>query len=325
MNVETCDECGFDNRTYTHDDVLGTMRTVAPWYGLLTEHVDDATLRARPDAATRSAIQYGEHMADVLNLLAFGLQWMIDDDEPTFPSIEAQPASEVVSSTPLADVQAKLGDAAATMQKKAKQVRGDAKARTARLGDGTTIDAGWLARHAVHDVLHHLHDVGRNLVALGVGPAHATGTVEQISASGGGVPKLAVDAAVVGTRGLESDRQRERRHHGRVWQALCVFSAEAIEAFQREGHSIANGSAGENFTVRGIDWAALRPGVQIQIGEVRCELSVPALPCHHNARWFSDGDFMRMHHERDRARTRWYATVVDGGTVRAGDEVTVLP
>ncbi|NIR36943.1 MAG: hypothetical protein GWO22_13435, partial [Actinobacteria bacterium] len=39
-----------------------------------------------------------------------------------------------------------------------------------------------------------------------------SGTVVQLSRSGGGVPKTPVPAAAVGLRGLEGDRQAVRRH-----------------------------------------------------------------------------------------------------------------
>lgn len=323
--TETCAECGFDNRQYTHDDVMGTLRSIVPWYELLVEGVDDATLHARPAPDVWSAIEYGEHMADVLNLHAFGLQWMLDDDEPEFPAVAAPAPAPTPSTTALSTVLEKLAAGVTAMQGVAKNVRGDGRERRAGLGDGSSVDADWLLRHDVHDMVHHLHDIGRNLIALGVGPSAQRGVVAQINASGGGVPKAAIPEATVGPRGIVGDRQASRKHHGRAWQALCLFSADAIERLQAEGHPISFGAAGENFTVRGVDWESLRPGVQLRIGDAVCELSVPALPCAKNAQWFRDGDFMRMHHEAHRGETRWYASVVTGGRVRAGDAADVLP
>ena len=84
------------------------------------------------------------------------------------------------------------------------------------------------------------------------------------------------------------------------------------------GHPIAAGSAGENVTVRGLDWADVRPGTRLRMGTVLCEISAWALPCKHNARWFADGDFNRMHHERGPV-SRAYATVLEPGGIRTGD------
>jgi hypothetical protein len=173
-----------------------------------------------------------------------------------------------------------------------------------------------------------LSAAGRAVVAAGHGPpdpAAGAGVVEGVFASGGGVPKAPVTQASVGWRGLDGDRQAARKHHGRVWQALCLWSADVVDALAAEGHPVFPGAAGENVSVRGVDWAALRPGVRLRLGTVLAEVTVPALPCAKNARWFVDGDFARMHHERDRAVTRWYALVIEPGTVAAGDPVRVEP
>ena len=142
--------------------------------------------------------------------------------------------------------------------------------RTARF-NGDLIDAGDVLAHAVHDATHHLMDVGRGLHHLGAPPSGGTGRVAQLSVSGGGVPKLPVARARIGAEGMEGDRQATRRHHGRPWQALCLWSLEVIERLGREGHPIGPGLAGENVTVAGIDWAELRPGVRLRVGEALVE------------------------------------------------------
>ena len=111
------------------------------------------------------------------------------------------------------------------------------------------------------------------------------------------MPKLPVDEAVVGYRGVEGDRQATRQHHGRVWQALCLWSADVIDRLRAEGHPIGPGNAGENVCISGIDWPALRPGVRIELGEVLAEVSAYADPCTKNAGWFVDGDYGRMGHD----------------------------
>lgn len=204
-----------------------------------------------------------------------------------------------------------------------------------RLGHlaGVMVDAEagpFAARAAAADeALGLLSAAGRAVHAAGHGPVAGergtTGTVAGLFASGGGVPKALVRRADVGWRGVAGDRQAARRHHGRVWQALCLWSGDVIDTLAAEGHPIYAGAAGENVSVRGIDWTALRPGTRVRLGAVSAEVSVPALPCAKNAQWFVDGDFRRMHHERDRAVTRWYATVVEPGTVALGDAVTVEP
>lgn len=170
-----------------------------------------------------------------------------------------------------------------------------------------------------------LSAAGRALARLGGGPGRMEGTLTGIHRSDGGVPKLPVAAATVGWRGVEGDRQADRRFHGRVWQALCLWSAEVIGALRAEGHPIAAGNAGENLTLSGLDWAALRSGTRLRVGGVLAELSLPATPCAKNARWFAGRDFMRMSHDRHPGWSRWYATVLAPGTVAVGDAVVVEP
>jgi MOSC domain-containing protein YiiM len=185
--------------------------------------------------------------------------------------------------------------------------------------------AGDESAPAVDACLALLSGAGRDVAAAGGGAPHATGRVGSIHASGGGLPKPPVADATIGWRGLEGDRQRTRRHHGRVWQALCLWSLECIDALAAEGHPIGPGCAGENLTLTGIDLAPLRPGTLVQVGDAVCEISLPTLPCSQLIPYFSGGDFFRIHHERHPGWSRLYATVVRPGDVEVGDPVIVEP
>jgi MOSC domain-containing protein YiiM len=177
-----------------------------------------------------------------------------------------------------------------------------------------------------HALLHELFLLGRSVHELGAGSPTQTGVVVGLFASGGGVPKLPIDEAVIGYRGVAGDRQRTRNHHGRVWQALCLWSADVIDRLHAEGHPIAPGRAGENITIAGLDWSTLRPGTCVSLGDsVIAELSAYAAPCKKNAEWFVGGDFERMGHERDPGVSRIYASVLRDGVVRLGDPVVVEP
>lgn len=174
----------------------------------------------------------------------------------------------------------------------------------------------------VHVVMHALDAAGR--IRHG-GTTGAAGTVAQLSTSGGGVPKTPVDRVRIGSGGLEGDRQGNRRHHGRPWQAVCLWSAEVVEGLQAEGHPVGFGSAGENVTVRGLDWAELSPGLRLGVGTAVLQLSSYAIPCVKNAQWFADGDFRRMAQEVRPGASRLYASVLVPGVVAVGDAVVVEP
>lgn len=181
------------------------------------------------------------------------------------------------------------------------------------------------AEELVASALDDLSAAARTLHALGAGTPSTAGAVAGVHVSDGGVPKRPVESASVDAAGVVGDRQADRRFHGRSWQALCLWSREVIDALVAEGHPIAPGNAGENLTLAGLDWPALRPGTRMRIGGVLAELSVPAPPCAKNARWFRDGDFMQMDHARHPGRSRWYATVLEPGDVAAGAPVVVEP
>lgn len=177
----------------------------------------------------------------------------------------------------------------------------------------------------LHEGLHALHEAGRCRQQSGEGAPSAAGRVVQLNVSGGGVPKLPVAHATVSTGGMAGDAHHDREHHGRPWQALCLWSAEVIDTLATEGHPIGYGRAGENITVGGIDWATLRPGVRLAIGGALVETTPYTIPCRKNAQWFLGGDFGRMAHERQPGVSRIYAQVLRGGPVAVGDPVVVEP
>jgi MOSC domain-containing protein YiiM len=165
---------------------------------------------------------------------------------------------------------------------------------------------------------------GPALRAAGELPATAAGTVTSLHTSSGGVPKLPHDAVEVDFGGVIGDRQGTRLHHGRPWQALCLWSTEVIDGFVADGHGLFPGAAGENITITGLRWDDIRPGVTLAVGEVRCEISSYAVPCKKNAAWFVDGAFDLMH-RRHGPVSRVYATVLEPGRITAGDPAVLEP
>ena len=144
------------------------------------------------------------------------------------------------------------------------------------------------------------------------------GKVVGIQASTNSVPKTSIASGVVNYDGLEGDRQMARTHHGRPWQALCIWSDEVINMHATNGHPITRGSAGENITLSQLDWSKVRPGATLEFGSVKTQVTGYAIPCKKNARWFSDGDYQRLSHEQG-AVSRVYCLVTQPGEVAVGD------
>lgn len=179
------------------------------------------------------------------------------------------------------------------------------------------------SRENPHAVVHSLRTAGRIVHA---GAEAQSGTVTALHTSGGGVPKLAVPSLKVGRLGAEGDVQADRTNHGRPFQALCLWAVEVIEDLAAEGHPIRPGAAGENVSISGLDWDRVLPGMRIRLGsDVVADISSYVIPCKKNARWFVDGDFLRMSHTRHPGSSRLYAWVHHGGTIRPGDPVVVEP
>ena len=147
------------------------------------------------------------------------------------------------------------------------------------------------------------------------------GVVYRLNTSAGGVPKNPVLEAEVGPEGLSGDLHKDTRHHGGPERAVCLFSLEVLHRLREEGHPVWPGSLGENVTVAGLDWARVKPGSRLRIGEVELEVTRYTTPCATIRHNFWDGDITRVHPERYPGQARAYARVLRAGRVRAGDLV----
>jgi MOSC domain-containing protein YiiM len=161
------------------------------------------------------------------------------------------------------------------------------------------------------------------------GPLPLTsGRVLQINVSDGGVPKrpvLAGLAVQVTRNGLRGDRQRDLRYHGGPDRAVSLFSIEVIARLAEEGHPIAPGTAGENLTLAGLDWAAVKPGCRLMFERgVALEVTAFAPPCPTIRHSFTAGHYERISDKRHPAESRVYCRVLNEGELRPGEGVVVL-
>ena len=147
------------------------------------------------------------------------------------------------------------------------------------------------------------------------------GIVRSINVSNGGVPKLPVQSCVITAAGLAGDRQRDLEYHGGPDRAVCLYSHDLIEALKSEGHAIAPGTIGENLTIAGIDWRAMRPGSRVEVGEVGLQLTDYAPPCRNIGGSFAGRRTGRVSQKAHPGWSRLYARVIREGTVRVGDRV----
>lgn len=154
------------------------------------------------------------------------------------------------------------------------------------------------------------------------------GRVHQVNVSRGGVPKLPVPGTRVRRLGLDGDGHAEPEPiHGGELQAVSLYSVEALARVAADRHQAFPGAYGENLTLEGIDWASLRPGDRLVIGNagLLLELTKQAGPCQTIAHWFVDRQIARISPKVHPEDARWYARVIFEGPVAAGDAVEVLP
>lgn len=152
-----------------------------------------------------------------------------------------------------------------------------------------------------------------------------TGRVESINVSRGGVPKTSVFEGLVTGSGIDGDHQDDARYHGGPDRAVSLYSLDLIEALRAEGHPIAAGSAGENITISGLNWAAVMPGCAVQVGAVRLLVTKFASPCEKIGGSFLNDDFVRISQKVHPGWSRVYTRVLTGGVIRPGDTVEIRP
>jgi hypothetical protein len=123
---------------------------------------------ARPDAAERPApavwspLEYGAHVRDVHVLFAQRLRLMLEEDTPTFANWD-QDATAVEddygSQDPTA-VAVELIEAAGTVAGIYATVTDATRGRRGLRSNGDEFTVESLGHYHLHDVVHHLHDVG---------------------------------------------------------------------------------------------------------------------------------------------------------------------
>jgi MOSC domain-containing protein YiiM len=151
------------------------------------------------------------------------------------------------------------------------------------------------------------------------------GSITSINLSAGGVPKRPVNSAMITPAGLVGDRQRNRKVHGGPDRAVCLLAQEIIDDLAAQGHPIRPGSTGENVTIAGLDWSALKPGSRLTFADhVVLEITSYTAPCRNIAKSFTDGAIHYLDQQQPHGRARLYARVLAPGLVSVGDKVTVI-
>ena len=154
-----CPECGFDARAVDAVDLAGRLRdSAAPWREVLGR----ADAAVRPADNIWSPLEYACHVRDVHRVFDGRLARMLSEDDPAFPSWDqdATAVEERYDEQDPATVATELAAAAVGGAARYAGVSGDRWDRAGRRGDGSVFTVACLGRYHLHDVVHHLHDVG---------------------------------------------------------------------------------------------------------------------------------------------------------------------
>ncbi len=157
-------------------------------------------------------------------------------------------------------------------------------------------------------------------------------SVLQISASRGGVPKRPVLFGEIGVNGLVGDDHAHPNIHGGPLKAVLLITIEGIEELKSEGFPLYPGALGENLTITGVDRRKMRLGQRYRIGEVIVQITKMRQPCDQLTPYgegIQKAVFDAEVKAGNPASPKWglagfYASVIQPGTVRPGDAVTLL-
>lgn len=122
------------------------------------------------------------------------------------------------------------------------------------------------------------------------------------------------EAVLIPDWGIQGDA-----HAGHWHRQVSLLSAETIAEFNRRGAEVQPGAFGENLVVEGLDPAALPVGTLLRCGEALLETTQIGKECHsHCAIYHRMGECIMP-------QRGVFARVLEGGTFRVGDPLTVAP
>ena len=127
----------------------------------------------------------------------------------------------------------------------------------------------------------------------------------------------------IGKLGLDGDECADKENHGGVDQAVYAYAREDLDWWtERLGRGLRNGIFGENITTAGIDISSTLIGEVWQLGSALVQITAPRIPCVTFKSWLGEPQWVKRFAAAGKPGA--YLRVLAEGTVRAGDDLTVL-
>ncbi|WP_413451844.1 DinB family protein [Georgenia phoenicis] len=154
-----CPECGTEAAAHSPATTAPVLEdAVVRWQAVLRR----PDVARRPDDHTWSPLEYGAHVRDVCAVFRERLRLMLTEDHPTFPNWD-QDAAAVAGKYGEQDPAAVAEELAAEARAAGAEFAAVPEERWERRGlrsNGSAFTVRTLSQYFLHDVLHHLHDVG---------------------------------------------------------------------------------------------------------------------------------------------------------------------
>jgi len=156
---QQCPDCGFDPSSVTAANVGARIRHAA---AAMQARLRGADVGTRPNEQTWSPLEDGAHVRDVCRVMTQRLRLLLDEDEPEFANWDQDQAAldgDYASQNP-EQVVAELDLDASAFARAAETVPDGARSRRGRRSNGSVFTVETLLVYALHDLEHHVHDVG---------------------------------------------------------------------------------------------------------------------------------------------------------------------
>lgn len=108
-------------------------------------------------------------------------------------------------------------------------------------------------------------------------------------------------------------------HAGSWHRQVSLLAMESIAKMQAAGLDVAPGDFAENITTTGLELTSLPVGTRLRVGTALVEVTQIGKRCHDRCRIYEEAGDCVM------PREGIFAVVVEGGRVKCGDALTVIP